>query len=229
MLAQPAWSHPDVLSQIESLDQQLILQPGDADLLIKRGDLYRRHQDFAAAKRDFDAARVIQPDNPLLDFYQGRLLLEMGEWDRSEQMLSRYLAEHPEHAAAWSVRASARLALERYIPAAEDFGQAIRHSKRATPTLYQSQALALVEAGKPAWPQALKIIDRGLELFPQEVSLLGLGTDIALASANPVLAQHYMDQLPPRLLTLPQWQQRLETNQCFEHLTGPEQNAGHCQ
>jgi hypothetical protein len=68
-LATPAWSHPDLL-QIEELDLALAPRPKDADLLARRGDLYRQHEDYAAAALDLAAARAAQPDYPLLDLFE---------------------------------------------------------------------------------------------------------------------------------------------------------------
>jgi tetratricopeptide (TPR) repeat protein len=211
----PAWGHTDLQVQIESLDARLLVTPNDADLLIKRGDLHRRHQDYSAAARDFSAARDLQPDYPLLDFYQGRLLLESGQVSEADRMLSQYLTSHPEHAAAWSLRAAARLDLGQPVKAAQDYGKAILHSGNPAPTLYYSQARALVEGGKELLGQARLVTDAGLAQFPGEVSLLGLGTDIALAEGLPGAAQQYLDRLPAKLLDLPQWRNRLLIKQCF--------------
>ena len=73
LLVPPVWGHPELQAQIELLDIEVQQQPGNAELLIKRGDLYRREQDYAAAQTNFDAARELQPDNSRLDFFQGRL------------------------------------------------------------------------------------------------------------------------------------------------------------
>ena len=68
-----------MLAQIEALDLKIQGQATNVDLLIKRGDLYRRHLDYSAATLDFDAAREADPDKAIWDFYQGRLLLEQGK------------------------------------------------------------------------------------------------------------------------------------------------------
>jgi tetratricopeptide (TPR) repeat protein len=214
-LAGPAWSHPDLVAQIEDLTAKLLQQPADPGLLVQRGDLYRRHADYIAAAQDFATARAIRPDFPKLDFYQGRLMLEAGDAAAAEGLLTHYLAAHPEHAGAWALRGQTRLGLGHAEAAAEDYAQAIRRSANPSPSLYRLQILALVAAGEQHWPAAREVVDAGLDRFPREASLLGLGTDIALAGNLPVIATTYIETLPAALIELARWQTRLELRRCL--------------
>jgi len=214
-LAPPAWGHPDLLAQIEYLSGQLRQQPADAELLIKRGDLYRRHADYRAAAQDFAAARAIQPDHPLLDFYRSRLSLETGDATAAESLLQSYLAAHPEHAGAWVLLGQARLGLGHPEAAAADYARAINRSAKPSPSLYRLQVLALLAAGEAHWQAAREVVDAGLERFPQEMSLLGLGTDIALAADMPDIAAAYIETLPQAMVRLERWQSRLELRRCL--------------
>jgi predicted Zn-dependent protease len=215
-LVSPAWSHPDLLLQIENLDARLLAEPGNAELLTLRGDLYRRHADYAAAARDFAAARVIQPEYPLLDFHEGQLLLETGDPGAAEQHLDRYLLLHPQHAGAWILRAEIHLAQGEAEAAARDYAMAIGHADHASPALYRDWALALVAAGMTQWNPARNVVDIALEQFPRDVSLLALGADIALAENQPDLATSYFDRLPEPMMRLPSWQARSEAMNCLE-------------
>ncbi len=205
-----------MLLQIENLDTRLLAEPGNAELLTLRGDLYRRHADYAAAARDFAAARTIQPEYPLLDFYEGQLLLETGEPGAAEQHLDRYLLHHPQHAGAWILRAEIHLAQGEAEEAASDYAMAIGHADHATPALYRDWALALVAAGTTQWSPARNVVDIALEQFPRDVSLLALGADIALAENRPDLAASYVDRLPEPMMRLPRWQARSEAMNCLE-------------
>ena len=218
LLAPPVWSHPELLAQIELLDIEVQQQPGNAELLIKRGDLYRREQDYAAAQKDFDAARELQPDNSGLDFFQGRLQFERGDFADADFLLSRYLAGHPEHASAWILRGHTRQALRLPLAAAQDYAQAIALSDAPSPSLYREQVLALVAAGESNYKAAREVADSGLNSFPGEVSLLGLATDIALAENDPGVAALYIQQLPDSISMLPSWQGRHERVQCLEQV-----------
>jgi tetratricopeptide (TPR) repeat protein len=209
-LTSAARGHPDLILQIEELDVQLKSQPGNVELLVKRGDLYRRHQDYTAAAQDFNAARSIDPSNPEIDFYAGRLALAAGNGVEAEQLLARYLAHYPQHAAAWALRGEANIQIRSPGAAAEYFAQAIRYSNRPSPGLYSLNALSLVAIGESSWTGARQVIDEALQHFPLELTLLGLGVDIALALDLPAEAAQYMQILPQALRDLPQWKKRQE-------------------
>ncbi|NNE05092.1 MAG: tetratricopeptide repeat protein, partial [Xanthomonadales bacterium] len=69
-------AHPDLIAQIQQADRQLEENPANVDVLLKRGELYRRHGDFEAAASDLVEARDLRPSHPLLNFYEGRLALD---------------------------------------------------------------------------------------------------------------------------------------------------------
>lgn len=203
-----ALAHPELAAQSEQLDRALKEQPTSIRLLIRRGDIYRREGNFPAAAQDFSAARKLEPDNPELDFYQGRLLLDMGRPQEADELLSHWISHHPDNATARLLRGDARMQLNQPVAAAEDYAHAIGLSERPSPGVYLLQANALQVAGQDYWQQALSVINAGLEKFPLEVSLLGLGMDIALESGQADLARKYFERVPTAVRALPQWQAR---------------------
>jgi predicted Zn-dependent protease len=80
-------------------------QPDNADLLLKRGNLQRRHGDWASARADFRRVREIQPDNKNIDWFEGRLDVESGRAAEGVQYLDRYLLANPDNAIALQNRA----------------------------------------------------------------------------------------------------------------------------
>ncbi len=209
-LPPPGFAHQELLSQIESLDAQLLERPGDPVLLLKRGDLYRRHGDYDAAQQDFAAAGQATPPPPDLDFFAGRLQLEAGRPDAALMSFNRYLAAHPGHVKSLTLRAEVFMALDQPVKAATDLGQAIGRSQNPSPGLFRQQALAFVSAGAGRWPDARTVIEDGLSRFPAEVSLLGLGTDLALALDDAESARQYISNLPAAVREFPQWRERLD-------------------
>jgi tetratricopeptide (TPR) repeat protein len=210
-----AFAHPELLAQIERIDAQLAERPEDTGLMLQRGDLYRRHGDYAAAAADFATVRELDPANVTLGFYEGRLLLEQGDPTRADELLGRYLENEPDHAAAWSLRGQARLARGLPLLAVDDFSAAIEHSTRTTPTLYLQHAAALVAVGEGYWDLARAAADAGLEQHPYDMALLGLATDTALALGQTAIVSGYLERLPGALLGLPQWSSRAESLDCL--------------
>ncbi len=215
LLSLSAFSHPDLVLQIESFDLQLESDPANVELLIKRGDLYRRHGNYAAAANDFAKVKKFDPYNALLDFYVGRLLFDSGDAAAADIHFEKYLYTHPQHAKAWILRGEAAIVLRQPELAATYFALAIKATPSPSPALYRLQILSLIVLGEKKWVEASQVVDQGLEHFGFEVSLIGLGTDIALAGNQVDLAGQYLERVPPSLRKLSQWDVRIQTKQCL--------------
>jgi predicted Zn-dependent protease len=144
-------AHPDLDIQIQHLNQQIETGPATVDMYLKRGDLYRRHEDLPTAARDFAAARQLSPDNPLIDFYDGRLFLESGDPASAEVHLARYLAAEPHHAKAWVLRGKANVQMNQPENAAGHFTQAIENTKSRSPELFRLQIFSTLAIDKDHW------------------------------------------------------------------------------
>jgi tetratricopeptide (TPR) repeat protein len=209
-----AFAHPDLLLQIEELTEQLERQADNIDLLLKRGDLQRRHQSWDLARADFKRVREIQPDNKIIDWLEGRLDVESGRPDEGVQYLDRFLYTNPGHALALQNRAQGYLLLKRPLLAAQDFAAVIQASDRPAPSLFSANALALVEAGDDHHSTAMLVVHSGLMQFPAEVRLTGIGVDLSLARSDTDTASKLIEQLPAPVLKLPQWQTRQALLEC---------------
>lgn len=198
-------AHPDLDLQIQELTRQISLTPANADLYLKRGDLYRRHRDWAKSEQDFEKVRNLDPDQPYIDWYEGRMAVAAGRWAEGDKLLSRFLQSNEKHGSAHRTRAWARWQLERPGPAAQDYASAIQYSERPAPDLYRSLVIAQYASGGDLRAQAAESAETGLQKFPGEASLLGLAVDLALADADTGRAEGYMDTLSPGLMKLPQW------------------------
>lgn len=208
------WAHPDLLLQIEELTQQLDQKPDDVDLLLKRGDLHRRHENHELARADFKRVREIQPDNNIVDWLAGRLEVESGHAKEGIWYLDRYLLTNPGHVIALQNRARGYLLLKQPLLAAQDFDEVIRVSDRPAPALFSASALALVAAGSDHFSMAMDVVRKGLEQFPSEILLTGIGTDISLAQSDTETAGKLINRLPTAIQKLQQWQTRQALLDC---------------
>jgi len=222
LFARPLSAHSDLVLQVEALSEQVSQNPQDTELLIRRGDLYRRHGDWAAAENDFQNVRELEADHIMIDWYEGRLLMEAGRSTEAEAMLTRFLETRPDHAGAYQARAVTRLDLNQKLLAADDFRAAVDKSEQPSPSLYRSLVLSLVAAGFDHSEAAITVVNDGLDRFPREVSLLGLGVDLSLAQSDSQQALKYINEIPPRLYALPQWQFRKAALICIQ---GDEKTA----
>lgn len=212
-----SFAHPDLILQIEALGEQLSVDPDNTELLVKRGDLYRRHEDFENAARDFEAARAADPNYPATDLLEARLLLDIGQPEPAGKMLSRYLSLRPGHAFAWVLRGRANVRLGQFENAYNDFTTAIAISEKPSPEIYRLQILSLAAQGDDHPGRTLEAVKDGLNRFPYEMSLRGLGVDIALAHDRPETAKELIIEIPEGVRKLPQWSERIETTGCLEN------------
>ena len=208
------FAHTDLQLQIDALTAQLEDKPGDVDLLLKRGDLQRRHESPDLARADFNRVREIQPHNETVDWFEGRLEVELGQAATGVQYLDRFLRSNPGHKIALQNRAQGYLLLGQPVLAAQDFDTVIDLSENPAPSLFRAQALALVVSGEDHFPAAMDVVRKGLLRFPTEISLTGLGTDLSLARSDSVTAVKLMSQLPGSIQSLPQWQARKALLDC---------------
>jgi len=213
-------AHPDLKLQIQEISRQILSDPSQAALYLKRGDLYRRHEQWQLAAGDFSTARSLEPENPEIDWLEGRFLVFSGHFEMGATLLSRFLEHQPGHVGALLSRAHARWNLRNPQAAAEDFVLAIRHTSQPSPGLFRSLAITQVAAGPDAYPEAAATLADGARHFPFEVSLLGMGFDLAVIQTEHQLAASYMSQVPERIAELDIWQFRQGLLACIKGNAG---------
>lgn len=195
IVAAPTAAHPDIEVQIQDLTQRIASDPTNADLYMRRGDLYRVHEDFLAAAADYDRARTLDPNLRLLDFAVGKMRLEDGRFQDAIEDLNRFLAKVGDDAEGLALRGSAYLALGNNAAAAADFGRAIERGRRdgnpAPPELYLERARALSASGEKGREEALRGLEEGLKLLvgPITLELAALDTEIALKRFDAALSR----------------------------------------
>jgi tetratricopeptide (TPR) repeat protein len=208
-------SHADLEIQIERLSVELLQEPRNTELLLKRGDLYRRHADWSASEQDFKTLRSISADHPLVDLVEGRLLLDSGKLEEGRVMLSRFIESSPGRADAYLSRAATHWGLNLPLEAAKDFQAAINLSERPSPGLYRALIISLVNAGPEQSESAMTAVTASLNRHSREITLLGLAVDLVLSQGDVKLALSYLTRVPERVNELPQWQFRRSLWACL--------------
>jgi len=231
------YAHSDLRLQIDELSRQLELEPDDPELLLRRGDLQRRHENWDSARADFRRVREVQPENPTVDWFEGRMEVEAGRPLEGVDYLDRFLLSHPQQAIALQNRAEGYLLIGQPLLAARDLQTVIRVSDNPAPSLFSAAALALVAGGSDHFPEAMTVANQGLAIFPTEIVLTGIATDLSLAQADIDTARKLIGQLPAAIQNLPHWQTRIALLNCqagdlpaettaLEALPVPRKSAG---
>jgi tetratricopeptide (TPR) repeat protein len=201
--ASPALGHGDVHARIAELTEEILHQPQNASLYVRRGSLYVLDESWEQALADYESAHRIDPSSPNIDFLRAKMLVELGENERAVALLDAFLSGEPGHADGYLVRARANVALGRIDRGVEDYTRAIALFERPAPRHYAERARALIDAGR---------VDEALAGLRQAMADLGpLASLVELAVAEEEKRGRYeealrwADQLPPTLRHSPRW------------------------
>lgn len=170
-----AFGHGDVHVQIESLNPLIQTAP-TADLLVKRGELYRLDEDFTAALADFDRAEKVDPAFDTVHFCRGRALFEAGRWKEAAESLDKLLHKRPDHVEGHMVRARAHFRLNEYEAALEDYDRIVALIESPTPDCFLERAETLTALGRS--DAAIKNLDEGIARLGNLIALQKAAIDI---------------------------------------------------
>ena len=179
------FAHGDFHTLITAANQDIEKDPTNPDLYLRRGELYRIHQQFEFAQKDIDAAATLAPSLPGLDLARARLLLDTA-WPLSARAhLDKFLVAIPNHTEAYTLRSRAWARLGQPLYAAEDLSRAIAVTPEGAPDLYIERARTLAEAGSDQLEAALQGLDEGMKRMGSLVTLQLTAIDMELRRKNP--------------------------------------------
>lgn len=174
-----AHAHGDFHSLITAADQDIAKDPKNPELYLRRGELFRLHQQYDSAQKDLDTAETLSPGLAVLDLYRARLLLDTAWPLAARAHLDRFLGTN-NHTEAFSLRSRAWLKLGQPLYAAEDLTRAIAVTPEGAPDLYIERAHALAEAGRDQLDTAIQGLDEGMKKMGPLVTLQLTAIDLEL-------------------------------------------------
>jgi len=180
----PARAHADLLLQVEELTVDITKDPNNAELYLRRGELFRNHADFDKAALDFDSAHRLNPALDAVELSRGRLYSDSGWLLSAKACLDGYLLKRPNDAGALTTRAQVLTRLQLRLEASRDYIRAIAASTDPGPELFIERAQALSNEGAEYLPEALHALDEGVKRLGQLVTLQLLAIDLELKQQN---------------------------------------------
>ena len=180
----PAPAHGDFHSLITLANEDIAKDPSNADLYLRRGELYRLHQMYAEAESDILKAEALAPDMIMIELCRGRLRMDTA-WPLSARAhFDQFLAKHPNHIEALTLRSRVWQQLGQPLFAADDLARAVAASPEGAPELYIERAQALAIAGPANLGSALAVLDQGIQRMGPLVTLQLTAIDLELRRAN---------------------------------------------
>jgi tetratricopeptide (TPR) repeat protein len=193
---------------ILSLTEELTRQPGNADLLLQRGERYRSHGDLVSARTDLEAALK---SNPSLQPARLRLALVARDQDRLDEalaLLDTTLAAESTNLLARATRADVRVRAGRPAEAIADFDRVVADSTHPRPELFIARARAVLSADTNALSRALDGLNDGIAQLGPVPSLQWLALDIEERSGNVDGALRRLDALMAGMERKERWLMR---------------------
>ena len=155
-----AFPHGDLHERIEELSARIDHDKSNAELLLKRADLYRQHQEYSRALADIHLARSLRSDTHAT-YLLALVLLDSGKTSEAKAHLDEVLQKAPSHSAALVTRARTQVRLGNDAAAAADFAAAAKLIQKPDPDIYLEHARCLARAGQGK--QAIHLLEQGLK------------------------------------------------------------------
>ncbi|MGH7957195.1 MAG: tetratricopeptide repeat protein, partial [Opitutaceae bacterium] len=176
-------AHGDDQLLIDALTEELAKAP-EADLFIRRGELFRHHQEWAKAGADFESAARLEPKLEIVAFFRARLLLESGEPAKARAFIDRYLAGAPGEAEGWFLRGDVLGAIGKHEAGALDYAEGIRRASHPRPEHFLRRAKFLAAAPEATPTRVLAAVDEGIAKLGPVISLLEYAIALELERKN---------------------------------------------
>jgi tetratricopeptide (TPR) repeat protein len=206
--AVPMLAHGPDHAFILSLTEELVRQPGNADLLLQRGERYRSHGDLVSARTDLEAALA---SNPSLQPARLRLALVARDQDRLDEalaLLDTTLAAESTNLLARATRADVRLRAGRPAEAIPDFDRVLADSSHPRPELYIARARAVLSADTNALSRALDGLNEGIGRLGPVPALQMLALELEERSGKVESALRRLDTLMAGMERKERWLMR---------------------
>lgn len=197
----PALAHEDLLARIAALTHRIAQEPANSELYLKRGELFRQHEEWDGALLDFERASKLDPQLTIVDLLRGLTLLEAGNPKPAQLAFDRFLSRHPEHAEALAARGRAWANLGETRAAAADLTRAI--AVRPLPEHYLERAQILAAAGRA--DEALQSLDESTDHLGPLVSLQRYAIELELKLGRHDAALARLDALSSGLSRQEAW------------------------
>jgi tetratricopeptide (TPR) repeat protein len=177
-------AHEGLHEQIEAVTRQIHQDARNADLYLKRGELYRFHQEWTNALRDYSTALKLNPGLHAVEFCRGMLYSDQGNDVAARAHLDKFLKTNPAHVAALMARARVLVRMKHYAEAVRDYDGAIAKSPEPEPEDFIERAHAVVAQGTQHTEEALDGLDEGIRKIGPIVTLQLPAIDLELQRKN---------------------------------------------
>lgn len=191
-------AHGDAHERIHQIDAQLERKPGNADLHLRRGQIYLEERHAAEARADFERALVLDPGLHAARYFLSDALLLSGQPAPAETQVLQFIqAQAPEQKGALSrgywLLGEIRFALRRPVEAVAAYEQAFSHTAEPTPSHYRSYIDACLAAGGQHLDEARLVLDQAMAKGGAVDALLEMAVEVEMKAGHTESALRRME------------------------------------
>lgn len=180
-----AHAHPEIETGLARLNTALAADPRNADLLLERGELYARHEEWLHAEANYLAAAEIAPRHAGIARARGSLALAQNRPVDALRFFNEAKALDPADSSVRILRARALRKLGRNEEAGTEYDRVLERLRSPSPDLFLERAALL------APPAALPVLENALRrLGPvPALELRALALEESLGRVDAALAR----------------------------------------
>ena len=150
-------AHPEIEAGLTRLNAALAADPRNADLLLERGELYARHEEWIQAEANYLAAAEIAPRHAGIARARGSLAVAQNRPADALKLFNEAKALDPADSSVRILRARALRKLGRNDEAGKEYDHVLSRLRSPSPDLYLERAALLAPA------EALQVIDGAVD------------------------------------------------------------------
>lgn len=166
-LTLPIFAHGDVHEQIEKTSKRIEKQPNNANLYLKRGQLYATHKEFENAKEDYKKAKFLNADLEVIDLLLAKTYAANNQAHEALQYVNTFLKNQPNNPNGLITRAGIFQQLNDDLGVKRDLELAFDNIDNPTPTHYVN----IAEAHRSDFEVALYWLKKGQARFGFDIVL----------------------------------------------------------
>lgn len=164
-------AHGFLHEEIAALSQRIKKQPRNAELLVKRAELYREHRETKEARMDLEQALKIEPSLPSARLALARLLRESGNVEAAKEAVQLVVKQSPGNVEAVAELARCQEVLGEWSGAAASWRSLLDEEEGASPAVALSCARAYGQVKPAELKSAQKVLVQALSRHPRVIVL----------------------------------------------------------
>ena len=177
-----ALGHGGYHERLAQLAAELEKNPNDPRLHFELADVNGQHGDWQMSLLNLDRVEELAPGKFLTALLRGQAWLTGGQPEKAKNALDPLLAEHPECARGWLLRARAAQRLGDGAGSLADYREALRRTPAPEPDQIQETADALASEGLSK--EAVQVLAAGIEKLGPIPSLALRAMELEIATKN---------------------------------------------